>query len=130
MEYKVNLNRGEIEVTYDYNVKTFGIYVYALVFPDNSVYIGSASQNIGDRIQNHATHYKSGKTPKDRAILRFKKFNVKILRECDSVEEMKYYERLYIHSVANNIVKEVFGINHITTDLVKPILLNCNLLKH
>ena len=127
MEYKVFLNRGEIEVVYDYNVKTFGMYVYALEFPDNSIYIGSASQNIGDRIQNHATHYKRGKTPKDRAIQKFKKFNVKILRECNSIEEMKYYERLYIHSLAKQVVNENYNTDCIMNELVKPTLLNCNL---
>lgn len=93
-----------VKVTYlqnDFN--QLGKYIYALIFPDNSVYVGSCTQNLGDRIQNHTTHYMTNKTRKDKAIKKFREFNVSVLRECNSVEELKYYERKYIHSIANNI---------------------------
>lgn len=107
MEKIIYLNeKYPVEVTYiQGNFNELGKYIYALIFPDNSIYIGSCTQNLGDRIQNHATHYMPNRTRKDKAIKKFRAFRVVVLRECNSVEELKYYERKYIHSVANNITQ-------------------------
>lgn len=107
MNKVIKLNeKNPVEVTYlQGNFNELGMYIYALVFPDNSVYIGSCTQNLGDRIQNHATHYLSNRTRKDKAIAEFKAFSVVVLRECKSLEELKYYEKIYIHSIANDITQ-------------------------
>ena len=82
MRDSILLNREyPVEVTYDKgSFNELGMYIYALIFPDNSVYIGSCTQNLWDRIQNHTTHYMTNRTRKDCAIKEFRKFSIEIQR--------------------------------------------------
>lgn len=128
---KTEIVNKEIKVTFDDNLKTFGKYIYLLKFPDNSIYVGKAASNIGDRIQNHCTHYKTKYTRKDKAIDKFKEFEVVILRECLGNAELEYYEWYYIQAYAKAIFKEIMPDTEYSSEFkntVKFQLLNDTLL--
>lgn len=98
--------------------------VYKLTFPDNSIYIGIATENLWDRIQNHTTHIRQS-TRKDEAIRKFRTFNVDVLHICQSEEQLKTLERIELINHAQAIFTSVYGIsNYYIKDLVKPYLLN------
>lgn len=124
-------NVNSVRVTFDgCEFTNIGMYVYALIFPDNTIYVGAASQNLANRIQNHATHYINGRTRKDLAIKTHREFKVVVLRECSCYEELKYYERYYIHSLAKRFAENELNIEYDSTikSMVKCQILNDNLL--
>ena len=100
--------------------------VYQLTFPDGSIYIGVATQNLCDRIQNHATHYINGKTRKDKAIKKYKEFRVDVLRICETEAEALYYERIFTEQAARNVYYEITGL--IDYDKSCKHLVRCKLL--
>ena len=127
-DYKLTIlnNKHSVEVLSKDNI---GIEkcVYKLTFPDDSIYIGVATQNVWDRIQNHTTHFMNSKTRKDKAIKKFRKFKVDILRVCESEAEALYYERVFIEEIARNIYYESTGLvdyDKSCRHLVKHKLLN------
>ena len=101
--------------------------VYKLTFPDNSIYIGKAGQNLWERIQNHTTHFVNSKTRKDKAIEKFRKFKVDILKICHSDEELNFYEKMYIYNYASKIYEYISGnkdYDKYCREIVKPYILN------
>lgn len=59
--------------------KTRTNVIYALVFPDNKMYIGQTCCKLGRRIKDHSILSNNPKTKKEKAIKQFREFKVLIL---------------------------------------------------
>lgn len=107
--------------------------IYLLKFPAGGLYIGQTTQKIGTRIKQHCIdsfqdrNYRYDNT-KNRAIRKYKTFNVDILEKCLSVDQMnkredeiiKEYKAkgLKLYNTASGGLNncEYFGVKCVITD--------------
>lgn len=107
--------------------------IYLLKFPAGGLYIGQTTQKIGTRIKQHCIDSFQDRNyrydnPKNRAIRKYKTFNVDILEKCFSVDQMnkredeiiKEYKAkgLKLYNTASGGLNncEYFGVKCVITD--------------
>jgi hypothetical protein len=87
-----------MEIQVKYNCEdTIPCVVYKITFPNKKVYIGQTSVSLRTRIKQHtASAIRGVNKGLYSAIRKYKYIEVDILKECSSIEELNYWEKLYI----------------------------------
>lgn len=92
---------GKIGINWDKNIYDNPLNtknaIYMLTFKDNSVYIGKA-KNLANRIYQHCTKFKKGKTDKDFAIKKYRGFNLDVIDTAKTDIGLSKKEKIYINS--------------------------------